>query len=126
MSKDEKAQRRVSRLPNSVGAKAASGVLEAPPKARLAIRATFIGEPVANLAVAFHARKDDGSCGDALSKDGLKTDGHGVAAHDEPVEIGNYFCRIERQPDAEIPTVPAADQPFEIPLPVGRPSRDLR
>ena len=81
---------------------------------------------MANLSVAFHGRTPEGKCGDAVSKDGLKTDSKGIATHDMTVEVGNYFCKIERQPDAEITTVPEKDRPLDVVLPVGRAAGDLR
>jgi len=126
MSKEPKAELQVARLPNAVGSAPLSGAVQAPQVGWLSVRVTFLGEPVAGLAVAFHARTPEGKCGDAVSKGGLETDAKGVASHDKTTEIGSYFCKIEHQPDLEITTVPAKDRPLDVILPVGRTARDLR
>ena len=131
MSKSPSAEFHVARLPNQVGADPLSGAHQLPQVAFLAVRLTFLGEPVAGIVVAFHESDAEGKPAAKISKEGLATGPDGIAAHDETVAVGNYFCEItyaekaENPPKVEITTVDEKRHPFEIDLPAGRPRRDF-
>ena len=116
----------VARLPNQVGANPLSLAHQSPPTGFLAVRVAFMGQPISKLAIAFYKCQPDGKRGDQVSKDGLETNEHGIASVEDPQIVGNYICAIEHQPDALITTVDEIKHPLIVPLPVGRPRREIR
>ena len=127
MSAAEEPELLIARLSHTAASAAttASGTHQLMATGYLAVRVSFLGEPVRRLAVEFHVSKPSGAKGDKVSPDGLQTDDKGCAALTDVVQVGNYWCVIENQPETTITTVDAKDHPIEIPLPVGRPARDL-
>ena len=116
----------VARLPNQAGAKPLSLAHQPPAKGFLSIRVEFMGEPVCKLKVEFHLCTPEGKKGGKVRSPELATDDEGRASAKDEVDVGNYWCAIEDQPDALITTVDDIKRPLIVALPVGRPRRDLR
>ena len=116
----------VARLPNQAGAKPLSIAHQPPAKGFLSIRVAFMGEPVCKLKVEFYLCPEAGKKGAKVRSADIVTDEHGLASVKDEVDVGNYWCSIERQPDALITTVDAINKPLIVSLPVGRPRRELR
>ena len=125
MNKSASSEMQVARLPNAVGSQPLSLAHQPPAIGFLSVRVEFMHEAIEGLKIAFHKTGDDGKKGDQVSEDGLKTDAHGRAFLEEPVEVGTYWCVIEHQPDAEITTVDEIRHPVIVTLPVGRPRFDV-
>lgn len=96
-------------------------IVDPPGKAWLSVQIFFHGSPMEETEVEFFEDSGDGSRGSGVGEK-LKTDEDGIAYLEERVEIGNYVCVIEGQPDAPVTTTGDFKDPVKIPLPFGRPA----
>ncbi len=89
-------------------------------KAWLGVQVFFHKTPIEGLAVEFFRAESDDSAGEKVGGT-HQTDPDGLARFDGKVEVGNYICRIENQPNAHITTVSDEKEATVLVLPIGRP-----
>lgn len=90
-------------------------------KAYLSVQIYFHETAIEDLEVEFFKANDDDSAGEKIGET-QHSNNDGIAMlEDRAVDIGNYVCRIENQPDALITSVYSLDDPTKLTLPIGRP-----
>jgi hypothetical protein len=94
----------------------------------LSVQLLFLDEPVEGLRVRFlyaSGEREGSGLNGALELNG-RTDARGRYFRRTPARVGVYRLEIEGQPEpAFITTVEDLDEPFVVPLPLGRPYFDL-
>lgn len=82
----------------------------------LSVKVMFRNQPMVGLNVKFLAPDRA-----TLIRE-VTTDNNGIAAFDDPVRVGNYYCKISDKDGASVSTVENKFEPQVLTLPLGRPN----